>query len=205
ANRITTVIQLGDAPFGGAPFRIAIRPNGLAYVTAARAVVVLDTATNEVITTIPVARYVHDIAIDPDDSFAYVTIDDSPGSVMVIDMASNTVIGAIQVGGRPQGIAITPNGQTAYVANLLSNSVSLIDTATLAVVDTIVVGDLPSGVAITPAGDSAYVTNSGLFGYVSVINTQTRSVTETIALYPSSTNPVSVAIANVPRRTPSTP
>jgi YVTN family beta-propeller protein len=153
---------------------------------------VIDTATNTVVTTIPVGVNPEGVAITPDGTRAYVT-NNTSNTVSVIDTTTNTVFATIiPFGPGPSGVAITPDGTRAYVTSDRSDAVSVIHTATNAVFATILVGLGPSGVAITPDGTRAYVTNRNS-STVSVISTSTNAVVATI----SSTeffSPVGVAI-----------
>ncbi|PJW19680.1 hypothetical protein CV632_15060 [Geobacillus thermodenitrificans] len=83
-------------------------PSIFAYVTNAadNTVSVIDTSTNTVIATIPVASP-HDIDLTPDGTHAYVT-NTTTNTVSVLNTATNTVITTIPVGNAPHGIAITP-------------------------------------------------------------------------------------------------
>ena len=78
-------------------------------VSSPNAVLVIDTATNSVIATVPVGVAPSGVAFTPDGARAYVTNDSDSNSVSVIDTASNTVIATVEVGTRPVGVAITPS------------------------------------------------------------------------------------------------
>jgi YVTN family beta-propeller protein len=111
---------------------------------------VIDTASNNVVATIPVGQSPTAVAITPDGTHAYVT-NLTDGTVSVIDTASN-MVATIPVGAGPIGVAITPDGThpsehddrhhqpLAYVTNLRDSTVSVIDTASNNVVATIPVG-----------------------------------------------------------------
>ena len=148
----------------GAPFRVAITPDGAgAYVTngGANSVSLINTATNTVVgSPIAVGATPYAVAITPDGTRAYVT-NFGAGTVSVINTATNTVVGGpITVGAGPAGLAITPDGALVYVANQNSANVSVIQTATNAVT-TIAGGTSPFDVAISPNGAFAYVANFG--------------------------------------------
>ena len=102
--------------------------------------------------------------------------------VMVFDTASKSFVASTQVGSSPRGIAITPDGKSLYVANQGSSSVSIIQVESLQVIDTIGIpgGGVPFGVAVTPDGASVYVTSAEDSGRIFVIDTETRTVVETI-------------------------
>ena len=93
------------------PEGIAVTPDGaFAYVADAYngAVLGVDTASNTVVTTIPVAQLgsgTTGVAITPDGAFVYVT-SRYHNEVAVIDTSTNTVAQRIPVDGGPTGIAI---------------------------------------------------------------------------------------------------
>ena len=158
-----------------------------AYITnhGASSVSVIDTATNTVITTIPVGLHPYGVAVNASGTQAYVT-NEGAHSVAVINTATNTVTATVQVGITPEGVAVNPAGTRVYVANWNSDTVSVIDTATNTVIATVAVGRCPGGVAVNPAGTTVYVTNEcvnyspGSNGKVSVIDAATNTVTTSI-------------------------
>lgn len=80
---------------------------------------------------------------------------------------------------------MTSDGGVAYIATPSANAVVVVDTRGAPVVlDTIAVGAGPSSVALTAAGDQLYVTNTS-DNSVSVIDTATRIVIDTIAVGPA--------------------
>ena len=87
---------------------------------------VIDTATNTVITTIPVGTFPFEVAITPNGTRAYVTNNDLSGSIYVIDTATNTVIATILAGANPYQVAFTPNGLEAYVTSFRTHSALLL-------------------------------------------------------------------------------
>lgn len=148
---------------------------------------VIDTATNTVVSTIPILSYedlTKFIAITPDGSFGYVT--NLSNVVAVIDTCTNTVVDTVTSGTFPVGVSATPNGKYVYVVNSglatsSSGTVSCIDTSTNEVVATITVGRNPVGIAISPKCNFAYVTNSKSDN-VSVIDTTTNTVVTSVSV-----------------------
>jgi YVTN family beta-propeller protein len=158
---------------------VEVKP--FAYVTDfGGAVSVIDTATNTVVATLPVAGNPAGIAITPDGAFAYIG-NLGNNTVSVIATATNTVVANVTVGTHPLGVAITPDGAFAYVANRDSNNVSVIATATKTVIATVTVGVNPIGVAVTGNGAFVYVANS-VSGTVSVVATATNTVVSTVTV-----------------------
>src|SRR5258708_31132250 len=74
------------------------------------AVVVLDTGTNKILSTIPVPAGPDSLTIAPDGQTVYVS---STGDtkISVIDTTTDKVTGTIEVGSGPYGLAVTPDGK----------------------------------------------------------------------------------------------
>ncbi len=152
---------------GGLPFGVAITPDGTrAYVANAwpsgpTSVSVIDAnpaspTYNTAIANVPYGVWTSPIgvAITPDGTKAYITLQFGGVSVVDADPASSTynqVVATVGVGSTPFGVAITPDGKRAYVANSFSNTVSVIDTASNTQIAAVGVGGYPVGIAITPA------------------------------------------------------
>ena len=139
---------------------------------------IIDTSTNTAIGTIPDIYSVREVAITPDNRFAYV-ISYGSNIVSVIDTSTHTVVGTIPVGSSPKKIAITPDNRFAYVTDPGNNTVCVLDTSTNTVIGTIPVGSIPTGIAITGDGRFAYVANCNS-NNVSCIDTSTNMVVATI-------------------------
>jgi YVTN family beta-propeller protein len=96
------------------------------------------------------------------------------------------VIATLDVGDSPFGVTTSPDGQTVWIANSgglfnNSNKVTVLNASTFAIESVITVGNFPEDIAFTSDGSQAFVTNSS-DATVSVINTATRTVTQTINL-----------------------
>jgi YVTN family beta-propeller protein len=190
-NAVSATIPVGDPTT--TPRGLAVTPDGSkVYVVSpapfnpfnpnpgSNIVSVIDTATNTVITTIPVGDQ-HTlqptgVAVPPDGTKVYLVVDDNfSGSVSVIDTATNTVSATLPfaLSSLPGEVTVSPN----------------------AVVVTITVGRVPIGVAVTPDGSKVYVTDGGS-NTVQVINTATNAVSATILV---GSNPVGISIQQAPR------
>src|SRR5687768_13258264 len=125
-------------------------------------------------------------------TYAYVVgQQNEPGSgtqiLSVVRTDTNSIVESIPLGLacyciNPDGIAISPDGSRVYVTNELSNTVSVIDTNSRAVVATITVGSGPTAVAMAPNGARLFVLNGSGSTSVSVVNTATNAVINTIPL-----------------------
>ena len=172
---------------------VAISPDGSrAYFTHpySEGLVVVDTASDDVVSEIPVGPSPHGLAISPDGAYAYVT-DYIENNVRVVDLDAETVEATIPVGDQPLTAAVGPDGERVYVGNHESDSITVIDAATNDVVGSpIPVGDNPFTIAFTPGGERAYVVDFG-GATVSVIDTETDDVVDTISV---GLNPTGIAI-----------
>lgn len=168
-----------------------------AYVSnsVSSSVSVIDTNTNTVVATIPLANNLANIAAAPDGTRVYVA--SNPGNaVYVINTLTNTVMGTIPVTSA-QGIGVTPDGTRAYVTNANTPGVvSVIDTFSNSVVATIPVTDRPWFVRFTPDGSKGFVVGNGAPGTVEVIDTNPSSGTynTVLATIPAGTFPAGVGI-----------
>jgi YVTN family beta-propeller protein len=101
------------------------------------------------------------------------------------------VIATINVDIHPFGVTTSPDGNTVWVANsgspfVNSNKVTIIIVNTLTEEPMkITVGNFPEDIAFTDDGAQAFVTNSS-DATVSVIDTASRTVTQTVSLAPVS-------------------
>jgi YVTN family beta-propeller protein len=185
---VAVVLMTSSA--GAAPF--AYFPTiGERVASITDTVSIVDTATDTLVTTVPVGYGPWGVAVAPDGTNVYVTNGDS-GTVSVIDTCTKAVVKTIPVPGYsiPTGIAVAPDGSKAYVTNGGSNTLSVIDTAAYTVNSTVTVGTDPFGVAVAPDGTKVYVTNRGS-NTVSVIDTASNTLIKTVAV---GFNPWGVAV-----------
>jgi len=126
----------------GSPFDVAVSPDGTkAYVSegpsagpgcptaepclSVGAVLVISTATNGVIATVPVGGTLGGVSVTPDNSKVYVA-NSADNSVSVIDTATNAVVSTIPVGNSPVAFGVfipIPVPQSAPVAGNLCNGI----------------------------------------------------------------------------------
>ena len=210
SKQVSATVPIGERPIGlvvtpdGSRVYIAhqgIGPNG-AHPTATT---VVDTATNSVITNIPLGDFESTgITVSPDGHRIYVSnilTGTSTGHVAVIDTATNTLVTTIPTEFSPFGLAVTPDGSKVYVTHSFDNRVSVIATATNAVTGTILVGKAPQeGVAVTPDGSKLLVANI-LSNNVMIIDVATDTVVSTIEVGEA---PHGLVIALVPTPLPVT-
>ncbi|MEJ0098210.1 MAG: hypothetical protein WDO12_00045 [Pseudomonadota bacterium] len=142
---------------------------------------VIDTGTNAVVATVPVATGPHGMAITADGRTVYVA-SDGTSLLNIIDTASDKVTGTIEIGKAPHGLALTPDGRLLLAAINGEDKVALVDTHTQVVVATLPVPK-PHTVAVRPDGKFAYVSSqlAGNFALV-VIDLKKRVIARSVPL-----------------------
>jgi gliding motility-associated-like protein len=151
---------------------------GVAYITNIdRTLSLIDVATNEVKSTLPVTLIPHNISITPGGAWAYITNGDD-GMVSVLNTTTNSIEKTIKVGYLPTGIIVSPDGAKVYVVNSGDNTVSIISTSTKTVIRAI---SLPkfgfaSAIAINPDGSKIYIGSSSTTN-LAIVNTATYTST----------------------------
>lgn len=129
-------------------------------------VVVVDTATNTVLTNVTVGDQPLDITVSPDGAHLYVS-NFSDDSVSVIDTATNSVSATLSLdfggtnGFGPDGVAVSRDGAYLYVANRSTGNITIIDTATGNPIAIVSSGSQTNSVAISPDGTALYATSQG--------------------------------------------
>ena len=141
-------------------------------------VLVMDTATGQVVRQIRVGWLPRTMVPTPDRDRIYIT-NSLSNSVSKIDTDQMAVTKTIETGRMPWNGKSSPQGDRVYVANLKSDDVSVIDTASDAVVETVGVGQGPWGIAISPDGHKLYVSNQDSKN-VQVIDTGSYSIVDVI-------------------------
>ena len=176
-----TGIEVADVAVGSRLQNIALDPDeSTAYLTDfVDGVLVLDTSSLTVTTTVPLADLPHGVAVHPGLDRLYVTQIDSD-SVKVLNTANLAVVGTLSVGDAPQWIGVDTIRNKAFVTNEGDGTVSVIDLGTNTVAsDTISVGAEPLTGTVHEASAKAYVYNAG-DGTISIINTITETVVATL-------------------------
>ena len=141
---------------------------------------IVDTATNAVVSTIPVGDGPFGVGLTPDETHVYVA-NSTDDTVSVVSLATETVVATIPVGDFPQAVAVHPDGSRVYVTNRTGDSVSVIDTTTNTVLATLPAGGDPRDIALSPDGSLAYISLFQTAGSVAVLDTATNTITQTIS------------------------
>jgi YVTN family beta-propeller protein len=168
---------LATSPVGNRLY--AIDPTGF--------ILVADTATNTVVTNIPIPPPsvfslggVRDaIALNDTGTRALVT-NAATNTVLIVDTTTNTLVTSVPVGSQPSGVIVA--GNRAYISNFGDGTVSVLDLGSNTVVATIPVGANPVDIDVNPARTRVYVPNRGNNGQLTVIDVSTNVVVDDILL-----------------------
>jgi YVTN family beta-propeller protein len=149
---------------------------------------VLDTRTNEMITTIPVSARPYAAACSPDGAQLWVPSDDD-ARVDVIDTATNALVRTVAVPPNPHWVAFSADGRKVYAACHDSNLVAVLDPLRFTVMRTIPVGASPHSLALSPDGRSLAVADYSS-SQLSIIDTEHDAEAKRL---PTGENPQDVA------------
>jgi YVTN family beta-propeller protein len=166
---------------GGSPFVVRVSPDGerLFIATNANVVLIVSTATREVLKTVQVGFAPNGFAVHPDGRIMYVSAF-AGGTVDEVDMFTGTVLRTFFVGGTPQDMAVNRKGTRLYVANEIG-VLNEVDLLTGASAPDIALKGGGFGLGVTPDDGEAYVAEPGN-GLVEVFGLQTRKLSRSIAV-----------------------
>jgi PQQ-dependent catabolism-associated beta-propeller protein len=158
-------------------------PTGpLAYVTNERdgTITVIDTATDQVFSTIKVGGRLRGIRLSPDKKRIWVAIsypsNQSQGEDKIAELDRNgNLLAKYEAGTDPENFVIDDSATRLYIANEDAGTASITDIKANRVISRMAVGLEPEGAAMSPDGRWVYIT-SETSSTVSVIDTQTGQV-----------------------------
>ena len=176
----TTPATGAGVPGGEAPFTVAVKGTGVAYVSSIRdrevVVVNIAGASGSLIARIPLPGNPNSLLFNADQSLLYVTQDNSD-QVAVIDTTSNQVLEEISTiappgmvpsgqkytGAAANNLALSPDGRTLYVTNGGANSVAIIPltgSAPHTVAGLVPTAWYPSSVSLSSDGAVLYIAHA---------------------------------------------
>ena len=189
------------------PIDIAAAPDGkMLYIAQAtgKRIDYFDVASEKVVKSVSVRGKLSGIAISSDGGKLYAAAGDFDGKVFVIDVKKGKVQDTVAVGHSPTAPVISNDGETLYICQQFNNTVAAIDlSANKAVVEIPVIRE-PFDAAMTPDGSKLYVANFSPAGRVdgdfvaaavSVIDTSTKKVVDTITFLNGSVDLKGIAIS----------
>jgi YVTN family beta-propeller protein len=148
---------------------LTVSPDGrFLYVLAGLSYVVIDTATLQMVATVPLpSNPQFGIAVSPDSKTLYVIDRDGGaighGRILVIDASTHIVVASIPFPGHPdvEQLLVSPDGRKAYIAQVADRGVTVVDLVNRSAVTTIATPGPPWGVGIGPSGTPIYAVLSG--------------------------------------------
>lgn len=167
-------------------------------------IAVLALPSGKTVKRIPVAANPKGLALSAPGQTLFVSSAQARGQIQVIDLRRGKVTGSIRVGHTPVSLCPGPDGQRLYVCNQFDHSVSIVDLPSRKEIATVPVTREPVAAALTTDGRYLFVANhlpagpantDYLAAVVSVIDTVTRQVVQTIELPDGSTNLAGIALA----------
>jgi YVTN family beta-propeller protein len=173
-----TATVIPPKAIGSEPVGVVVDPSGdKVFIAAVGAALVLDTASNEIVESIPLPLengrelLSEGIAVSPDGTRLYVVthsvLNVGPYGVnllVVIDPQAGETIATIPLSGTPVGVVVHPDGRSIFVSTNLYMSpfeshgaVLIIDAATGTVVDTVISpGGIIGAIALSADGSRLY-------------------------------------------------
>jgi YVTN family beta-propeller protein len=179
------------------PEPVTEKPKGAyrIYVTNERSgdLSIIDSATHEVVATVPLGKRPRGIHASPDGKLIYVALSGSPiagpgvdestlppadksaDGIGVFDVASGKLVKMLQSGSDPEEFDISQDGKFLYVSNEDAAGVSILDLGAEKIIATLPTGEEPEGVKVSPDGKSVYATSEDA-GVVYKIDAATAKV-----------------------------
>ncbi len=189
---ITTTAEAGRSYLSPAAL-VADNQTRTLYIAQATAkqVAVFDIAAGRVTKTFSLAGKPSGLALSADRSRLYVAWTSPKGRVQVINLQAGRVSYTLPAGHTPMAPVLSLDGKTLYICNRFNNNVSVIDIAARKELTRIPVQREPVAAALTLNGGFMFVANhlpagaadrGDIAAAVSVINTMTNKVVDTIGL-----------------------
>ena len=156
STKLESIITL---PGKGADWAFS-KAKDLLYVTLPdqAQVLVINTITRKIFSTVMIGEKAKPvrIAIQPDERYVWVGLDDSP-NVAAIDAATGKLAAIVPAGKGLHNLAFTDDSRFVYVTNSAADTVSVIETKTLTKVADINVAKTPVPIAYSSASRLFYV------------------------------------------------
>jgi phospholipase C len=139
---------------------------------------VINTTSDKVVASLPLAGNPTDVAFSPSGAQAYVT---TSQGLYVFDTATRQPAGFIAGLGDPESVAVAPDGKAVYVTETSVGKLAVVIPTTFHVSHTMVLGQLPWQAVVSSDSKTVYVADPDSDA-LSVVNASTRVVTNTITI-----------------------
>ena len=139
---------------------------------------IIDTATFEIVGTLPSGPDPELIALSSDGKRLYVANEDD-NLVTVIDVDSRSAVSEIPVGVEPEWIGVSPDGKTVVATSETTNMAHFIDADTREITANVLVDSRPRFAEFKSDGSEVWV-SSEIGGTVSVIEAKSHAVKKKI-------------------------
>jgi YVTN family beta-propeller protein len=187
-----TLRTLQRVPFGKGPsFSVELSPDHQFAITAAAGsneVVVIDTASYEIVRRIPKGQFPCDLILSSDGRLAYEP-DRDQDTLSIIDWQAGTTLHTISLatGSKPHMLTLSPDGRRLWVQEREAFKLSVFDTQTRERVAHLPVGIRPATNEFSPSGQYTLVTHIG-DSVVKVFETATFREVKTLQVGESPVN-----------------
>ena len=127
---------------------------------------VLDTATNEIVATIPLTGRPNQCASTPDGHYAAVPIRDN-GSIDIVDVPQTKVVKVLSIDG-PHNCYNTNSNNDMYCSSMNGNDIARIDLKTMEYSGRVPVGGIPRPYAVSTDEKMLYAALTSFHGFAAV-------------------------------------
>jgi YVTN family beta-propeller protein len=144
-------------------------------------VIVVDHATNRVVSHVPVDDYPSAVCFNTIDRKVYVACADcGPGALEILDGVGDTLLGAVDVGGAPTLLAYNPTEDVLYAADADRYDIAVVSGKADSVIDHFQVNERPTGLVYDDAQHKLYA--MGCDSTIMVIDPTTHVVKSRIRI-----------------------
>jgi YVTN family beta-propeller protein len=197
SNDVTVISTMTHAvvatiPVPSRPHHIRTNLDGSRVYVAeynANKVAVIDTASDKVVGEIVAAdaasAKTHSTWLTRDGKWL-VAANEASSSVTIVDLATGKIAGTVALGLAPSEVLLTADGKTAYVS-IRTGVIKVIDVAARAVTGEVTLPAAADTLQLTPDGKQLMVALRGLPAQLSVVETKTLKILQTIDLAGSGT------------------
>lgn len=161
-----TLQTLKRLPFGTGPsFSVELTPDhqfAITHAAGSNEVVVIDTASYEIVRHIPTGQFPCDLTLSADGRLVYEP-DRDQDTLSVIDWQSGNTLRTIPLakGSKPHMLTLSPDGRRLWVEEREAFTLSVFDTQTFERLARLSVGKRPATNEFTPSGRYTLVTHMG--------------------------------------------